>query len=62
MFSSMVNDRRRIIKSIIQLVYFMRGAVQYETMMSMSSFERSMVSEFVEDRLEVESKKMYPQY
>jgi len=40
----------------------MRGAVQYETMMSMSSFERSMVSEFVEDRLEVESKKMYPQY
>lgn len=62
MFSSMNVDRNRIIANIVQLVYFMRGSIQYESMMRMSLVERQAVSEFIENRLEIESKKTYPQY
>ena len=62
MFDRMGRERRRIIKSITQLVYFMRGSIQYHHMMNMSLVERQIVNEFIEERLEVESKKMYPTY
>lgn len=62
MFSSMNNERRRILKSIIQLVYFMRGSIQYKDMLNMSLVERDAVNEFIEDRLSNESKKVYPIY
>lgn len=62
MFSGMTNERRRIITSIIQLVYFMRGSIQYRDMLDMTAFERDSVMEFIEKRLETESKKMYPVY
>lgn len=62
MFSGMASERRRIITSIIQLVYFMRGSIQYRDMLDMTAFERDSVMEFIEKRLETESKKMYPVY
>lgn len=62
MFRRMTNERQNIISSVIQLVYFMRGSVQYKDMMGLSTFEREAISEFIEKRLEVESKKMYPNY
>lgn len=55
-------DRKRILHSIIQLVYFMRGAIQYKDMMNMSLVERDAVGEFIEKRLEQEAKKTYPTY
>jgi hypothetical protein len=62
MFATMTTERERIIASIIQLVYFMRGSVQYRDMLDMTAFERNSISEFIEKRLEIEVKKMYPQY
>lgn len=62
MFSAMAVERTRVISSIVQLVYFMRGSVQYRDMLDMTFFERNSVSEFIESRLEVELKKKYPQY
>jgi hypothetical protein len=62
MFRRMGLERKRIIKSIVQLVYFMRGSIQYSALMNMSLIEREIVNEFIESRLETESKKMYPNY
>ena len=62
MFAQMSVDRKRIISNIIQLVYFMRGSVQYRDMIDMSQIEREAVGEFIEKRLEQESKKMHPNY
>jgi hypothetical protein len=62
MFGRMQGDRRRLLEEVIQLVYFMRGAIQYRDMMNMTMVERQAVSEFIEKRLELESKKMYPIY
>lgn len=62
MFASMANTRRATIEELIQLVYFMRGAIQYESMKDMTYVERQSVSEFIEKRLKDESKKMYPVY
>lgn len=62
MFVQMSAERKRIIQSIIQLVYFMRGSIQYHDMINMSLVERDSVEEFIEKRLEQEAKKMYPQY
>lgn len=55
-------ERKRSLDEIIQLVYFMRGSVQYRDMMNMTLIERQAISEFIEKRLEAESKKMYPIY
>lgn len=62
MFNRMNSERQRIIKSIIQLVYFMRGSIQYSHMLNMSLIEREEVSSFIEKRLKDESEKMYPIY
>lgn len=62
MFLTMSNERKRLLTSIIQLVYFMRGSIQYKDMFQMTFVEREAVSEFVEKRIESEQKKMYPVY
>lgn len=51
-----------IIKSVIQLVYFMRGSISYNDMMNMSFAERQMINDFISERLEQESKRMNPVY
>lgn len=62
MFSQMGNERKKVIMELIHLVYFMRGSMQYESMKNMTLFERQLVDEFIQKRLEQEAKKMYPQY
>ena len=62
MFASMANVRRGTIKELIQLVYFMRGSIQYDAMKELTYVERQEVSEFIEKRLKDEAKKMYPVY
>ncbi len=52
-----------IINNIIQLAYFMRGAMLYNDIMySMSFIERDMAMSFVNDRLEQEGKNPHPVY
>jgi hypothetical protein len=62
MFQQMKKDSESILNEIIQLVYFMRGSIQYHDMLLMSRFERSLIGEFIERRLEQEKEKMYPIY
>ena len=51
-----------IVRGIIELIYFMRGSLQYADAMMMSPYERSMALEFVNKRLESEAKKINPIY
>ena len=51
-----------IVKTVISLVYFMRGAISYTEMMQMSIPERRLISEFLDERFEVESKNPNPVY
>jgi len=62
MFSDFRRDVSQTIKSVIQLVYFMRGSVSYQDMMNMSFVERQMVGDFISERLEQESKRVHPVY
>lgn len=62
MFEQMRSDTKRMLKEIIQLVYFMRGAIQYDSMMHMTFAERQLIREFIEKRLDDESKKLYQVY
>jgi hypothetical protein len=62
MFSRLQRDGELMLKSIIQLVYFMRGAISYNDMLEMTYHERSMVKEFIEAHLESQSKSPHPVY
>jgi len=62
MFSRMESEREGIIDRLVEISYFMRGAVQYDSMFVTTAIERQRMVEFIEKRLEVEAKKMYPQY
>jgi hypothetical protein len=62
MFGQMNGERDRVLSGIISLTYFMRGSIQYKDMFAMSYVERQAVGNFIEKRLDVEAKKMYPVY
>lgn len=62
MFSQLKSDTADIISRIIRNVYFMRGAISYHEMMLMSPGERDLIETFLKERLEMESKRAYPQY
>lgn len=62
MFNSLTKGSEALIRSVIELVYFMRGAMQYDDMMWRTPFERDLISRFLEERLEKESKKDFPIY
>ena len=55
-------ERKRILSSIVVLVYFMRGSIQYKDMFEMTVVEREAVNDFIESRFEQENKKLYPVY
>jgi hypothetical protein len=62
MFDELREGSRAMIKGVVQLVYFMRGAITYTEMMGLTHGEREMISEFLKQRLELESDKMHPNY
>jgi len=51
-----------LVKEIISLVYYMRGAIQYDDMMNRSRAERRLIGDFITERLEAESKRPNPIY
>lgn len=51
-----------IIRSVIDLVYFMRGSIGYEEMMRRTVGERQRFAEYIEKRLKQESKRDFPVY
>lgn len=62
MFARMRRNTELLVKDVIQLVYFMRGSIQYHDMMFMTYVERQLVSEFIKERLERERDKPNPIY
>jgi len=62
MFRSMDNEVKTIVSSVIQLVYFMRGSIQYDDMMFRTPGERDLIEQFISDRMEQEKDHMHPQY
>lgn len=62
MFKQLTGEARALISTIIELVYYMRGAISYNEMMEMSYPERQLVAEFIEKRLEHEKNNPYPVY
>lgn len=62
MFDDLREGSRAMIKGVIQLVYFMRGAISYTEMMGLTHGEREMISEFLKQRLEIESDRVNPIY
>jgi len=63
MYARLNRESKSIINNAIQLAYFMRGSMIYNDIMySMSFVERDMAMEFVNKRLEQESKSMHPVY
>jgi hypothetical protein len=62
MFRSMEGEAKAIVSNVIQLVYFMRGSIQYDDMMYRTPGERDLIERFISDRMEQEKDHMYPQY
>lgn len=62
MFAVLAGQSDQIIKSIIELTYYMRGAVSYHDAMLMSPYERQEILDFINKRLEQEAKKSFPVY
>ena len=62
MFSKLRSEVKGIIRSVVEMVYFMRGSIQYDDMMFRTPGERDVIQEFIESRLDVENKKINPVY
>ena len=62
LFNKLSKEARGIIDEVIHLAYFMRGSISYNDFMFMTYVEREAVSDFLEKRLEAESKKPHPIY
>lgn len=62
MFAQYDREATQIVDSIIELTYFMRGAIQYDTMFEMTFFERQRVESFIKKRLDQEKKNPSPVY
>ena len=62
MFESFERSSRELVKSIVEIVYFMRGAIQYDDLMWRTPFEREIMADFIKSRFEMEAKKDFPIY
>lgn len=62
MFNDLQREASVIIDDIIELAYFMRGAITYDQMLWRTHGERDRIAAFVEKRLKKEATHPYPQY
>jgi len=60
--NSMAMDVRNLLRAAVELSYFSRGAWSYETVLRMSPLERDIALEFINKRLESQSKAAFPDY
>lgn len=52
-----MDSRTKIVDEAVELIYFMRGAVQYSDMFETTYHERQRISNFIEKRLKDEGAK-----
>lgn len=62
LMTTLGNDIRNIIRNALELSYFSRGAWSYEAVLNMSAGERDIAVDFINKRLEIAGKSMYPVY
>jgi hypothetical protein len=62
MINSLGHDVRNLLKQAIQIAWYSRGSIQYETALGMSPLERDIAVELVNERIESQKKSMYPVY
>jgi hypothetical protein len=62
MINSMGVDVRNLLKQAVEIAWFSRGSIQYETALNMSPLERDIAIQFVNERLEGQKKSPYPVY
>lgn len=62
MIDSMNRESRELIKTLVSLTYFMRGAISYDEFMWRTYAEREIIKDFLDSRFETESKNPHPVY
>lgn len=62
MIDGMAKDVRNLLKQAVEIAWFSRGSIQYETALAMSPLEREITIEFVNNRLEGQKKSINPVY
>lgn len=62
MFIELEGQKKNLIKDTVELTYFMRGALQYEDALELTTLEREIHTTFLNKHLEKEVKKVNPNY
>lgn len=62
MFARMQDEVTKLVDSVIELCYFMRGAIGYEEMMLRTPGERDRIGKYIEKRLESQKRSPHPVY
>lgn len=62
MFARLRREILQLVDELIELAYFMRGAITYDQMLERTPGERDRIAKFVKKRLDQESKHMHPNY
>jgi len=63
MFNVLRRESENLMESVISVIYFMRGSVSFQEMMcQVTPGVRGLMQEFIDKRLEIESKKMFQNY
>ena len=62
MINALGSDTRNLLKQAVEIAWYSRGSIQYETALSMSPLERDIAIQFVNDRLEAQKKNPNPVY
>lgn len=60
LIEDMEKDCTEIKKNALTLTWYMRGGVQYEDVLNMSTEERKIINELIESNLEVTKKSQLP--
>lgn len=56
------SDIKKIIQACLEISYYSRGAWSYHQVLMMTQAERELAAEFINERLKVASKQMFPVY
>lgn len=62
MINALGIDTRNLLKQAVEIAWYSRGSIQYETALGMSPLERDITIQFVNDRLEAQKKNPNPVY
>jgi len=62
MMNRLKGDVQTVVDNVIELCWYMRGAIGYEEMLERTPGERERISKFIEKRLDTQKKVMNPVY